>query len=55
MRAMPAHSRTPVLMLTTETQPERKQVGKAAGVTAWLSKPFQPSRLLMAVRTLCPH
>lgn len=55
IRAMPDHRRTPVLMLTTDSQPERKQAGKAAGVTAWLSKPFQPSRLLMAVQTLCPR
>lgn len=55
VRAMPEHRRTPVLMLTTESLPERKQAGKAAGVTAWLSKPFQPSRLLMAAQTLCPR
>ena len=45
---------TPVLMLTTESADAKKQQGKAAGVNAWLTKPFQPSRLLFAVQSLCP-
>ncbi len=37
---------TPILMLTTESGPERKQEGKAAGATGWIVKPFDPERLL---------
>ncbi|MCP3671397.1 MAG: response regulator [Gammaproteobacteria bacterium] len=37
---------TPILMLTTESGPERKQEGKAAGATGWIVKPFDPDRLL---------
>jgi two-component system, chemotaxis family, chemotaxis protein CheY len=54
IKAMPAYKVTPVLMLSTETQDAKKAEGKAAGVSAWLSKPFQPSRLLYAVQAICP-
>lgn len=53
-KAVPTNKFTPVLMLTTESQESKKQQGRQAGVNAWLTKPFQPSRLLMAVQTLCP-
>jgi two-component system chemotaxis response regulator CheY len=29
----------PILMMTTESQPEMKQKGKAAGATGWIVKP----------------
>jgi two-component system chemotaxis response regulator CheY len=37
---------TPVLMLTTESQAEKKQQAKAAGATGWIVKPFHPEKLL---------
>ena len=37
---------TPLLVLTTEATPERKQQGRDAGATGWLVKPFNPQRLL---------
>jgi two-component system chemotaxis response regulator CheY len=40
------------MMLTTESQPEKKAEGKAAGAKAWLVKPFQPPVLLDAVSKL---
>jgi two-component system chemotaxis response regulator CheY len=39
----------PILMLTTESQPEMKQKGKAAGATGWIVKPFDPPKLLAVV------
>jgi two-component system chemotaxis response regulator CheY len=39
-------------MLTTETQEEKMNEGKAAGVKAWIVKPFQPAQLLAAVSQL---
>ena len=33
-------------MLTTESQIEKKQEGKAAGATGWIVKPFNPEALL---------
>jgi two-component system chemotaxis response regulator CheY len=40
---------TPIIMLTTETEPGKKQAAKEAGAKAWVSKPFQPQALLTAV------
>lgn len=46
LRAMPEYKFTPMLMLTTESQVDRKQEGKAAGATGWIVKPFNPEVLL---------
>jgi two-component system chemotaxis response regulator CheY len=46
------HKFTPVIMLTTEGQDEKKQQGKAAGAKAWMVKPFNPPQLLDAVSKL---
>jgi two-component system chemotaxis response regulator CheY len=40
----------PILMLTTEIDPEKKKVAKEAGATGWLVKPFQPEQLLATIR-----
>ncbi|HAS7759949.1 response regulator [Vibrio cholerae O139] len=41
---------TPILMLTTETSPEKKQEDKAVGATGWLVKPFNPETLLKTLQ-----
>lgn len=46
------HKFTPVIMLTTEGQDEKKMQGKAAGAKAWIVKPFNPPQLLDAVSKL---
>ena len=51
-KALPTYRFTPVLMLTTEGDEKKKQEGKAAGVKAWIVKPFQPPVLLDAVSKL---
>jgi two-component system chemotaxis response regulator CheY len=51
-KTLPAYRFTPVLMLTTEGDEKKKQEGKAAGVKAWIVKPFQPPTLLDAVSRL---
>jgi two-component system chemotaxis response regulator CheY len=53
-RALPATKYTPILMLTTESQPEMKQKGKAAGATGWLVKPFDPPKLLAVIAKVLP-
>jgi len=49
LRAVSATSRTPTLMLTTETKTELKQQGKALGLTGWIVKPFNPAQLKQAI------
>jgi two-component system chemotaxis response regulator CheY len=48
----PSYKFTPIIMLTTEGQEEKKKAGQAAGVKAWVVKPFQPDQLLAAVAKL---
>jgi two-component system chemotaxis response regulator CheY len=50
LRALPNYRFTPLLMLTTESSPEKKQEGKAAGATGWIVKPFNPEQLLATVK-----
>jgi two-component system chemotaxis response regulator CheY len=49
LRGLPTYKYVPLLVLTTEATPQRKQEGKAAGATGWLVKPFNPDRLLATV------
>ena len=42
----------PIVMLTTESQTEKKMEGKAAGATGWIVKPFKPQQLLAVVKKL---
>lgn len=46
LRASPQFTKTPILILTTESSDEMKQAGRAAGATGWLVKPFDPRRLI---------
>ena len=48
----PRHKFTPVIMLTTEGQNDKKEQGRAAGAKAWIVKPFSPPQLLDAVSKL---
>jgi two-component system chemotaxis response regulator CheY len=50
IRAMPQFKFVPIVLLTTESHPEKKQEGKAAGATAWIVKPFNPDQLLAVVK-----
>jgi two-component system chemotaxis response regulator CheY len=52
LKTRPAYKFTPVLMLTTESQEDKKEQGKAAGAKAWMVKPFKPDALLAAVQKL---
>ena len=48
-RLLPAFARTPILLLTTESDPNMKARGRAAGATGWIVKPFQQAQLLAVV------
>ena len=50
MRADPAFSAVPVLVLTTESDAAKKQRAREAGATGWIVKPFDPVKLVDAVR-----
>ena len=50
VRAIEEHKFVPIVLLTTESHPEKKQEGKAAGATGWIVKPFNPDQLLAVVK-----
>jgi two-component system, chemotaxis family, chemotaxis protein CheY len=49
VRAKPQYKFIPIIMLTTESQDDKKQAGKAAGATGWIVKPFKPDQLLAVI------
>jgi two-component system, chemotaxis family, chemotaxis protein CheY len=58
LRTLASHYRTPAVLLTTESSPDRKLQSKQAGATGWITKPFTPEQLLATLARLleneCP-
>jgi len=54
LRGSGAYRTTPILVLTTEADREKKDEGRAAGATGWIVKPFNPEKLLQTVKKVCP-
>ncbi len=52
VKALPAYRFTPIVMLTTESQADKKAQAQAAGAKAWVLKPFNPPQLLAVVQKL---
>jgi two-component system chemotaxis response regulator CheY len=52
LRALPTYKSTTILMLTTESGESVKAMGKGAGLTGWLVKPFDPAKLQDVVKKL---
>ena len=44
------HRSTPILVLTTEINPDIKDRARHAGATGWIVKPFNPQKLADAIR-----
>jgi two-component system chemotaxis response regulator CheY len=54
VRRDPVNRATPILVLTTESDPAKKQRAREAGATGWIVKPFDPAKLLAAVNRVSP-
>jgi two-component system chemotaxis response regulator CheY len=54
LRNNPAHKTLPILVLTTESDTDKKNLARHAGATGWLVKPFDPDRLVATVRKVIP-
>ena len=54
-RKLPSYRFVPILMLTTESRDDKKLLGKKAGATGWIVKPFDPARFLAVVQKVCPR
>ncbi len=46
VRSGPVNSAVPIIMLTTESEDDKKRAGKEAGATAWVTKPINRDNLL---------
>jgi two-component system, chemotaxis family, chemotaxis protein CheY len=44
------HRAVPILVLTTESDAEKKDRARRAGATGWIVKPFDPVKLVAAIR-----
>jgi len=44
------HRGTPILVLTTESDAAKKMRAREAGATGWIVKPFNPEKLIDAIR-----
>jgi two-component system chemotaxis response regulator CheY len=54
LRANPVHKRTPILVLTTESDAEKRNLARDAGATGWMVKPFDPDQLVATIRKVAP-
>jgi len=52
IRKNPKYEFLPIVMLTTEKKEELKKRGKELGVKAWLVKPFNKNKFLIALEKL---
>ncbi|WP_419909607.1 response regulator [Hoeflea sp.] len=44
------HRAVPILVLTTESDAEKKNRAREAGATGWIIKPFDPEKLINAIQ-----
>lgn len=54
LRANSVHKTTPILVLTTESDTEKKNLARNAGATGWMVKPFDPDQLVATIRKVSP-
>jgi two-component system chemotaxis response regulator CheY len=52
IRRLPGYGFLPILMLTTDSQIEKKDAGRKAGATGWIVKPFNADQLVAVVQKL---
>ncbi len=52
VRGLSGCSFVPILMLTTESQAEKKAAARKAGATGWIVKPFNADQLVATVKKL---
>lgn len=50
IRELPQCSKTPILIVTTESEANVKAQARQAGATGWIVKPFEPAQLLAVVQ-----
>lgn len=54
LRKNPALKTLPILVLTTESDTDKRSIAREAGATGWMVKPFDPDRLVQTIRKVSP-
>lgn len=54
MRGKAEHKSTPILVLTTESELEKRNLAREAGATGWMVKPFDPEQLVATINKVAP-
>jgi len=50
VRALPQYRFMPIIMLTTESDDQKKMAGRNAGASGWIVKPFKGEQLVMVAK-----
>lgn len=53
LRQTATYRGVPIIVVTTDSDEQQKQAGRAAGVTGWVRKPAEPALLVTVVEQLC--
>lgn len=54
LRGLSHMAKTPIILLTTESESSKKAEGRAAGATGWIVKPFTQEQLLALIAKVLP-
>jgi two-component system chemotaxis response regulator CheY len=54
LRQNPRHKTTPILVLTTESDADKRTIARSAGATGWMVKPFDPEGLIAIINKVSP-
>jgi len=54
LRQNPRHKTTPILVLTTESDADKRNIARSAGATGWMVKPFDPEGLIAVINKVSP-
>ena len=54
VRRLPGLQFTPLVLLTTESQRDRRDEARSAGATGWLVKPVPADKLLQVIQQVAP-
>jgi two-component system, chemotaxis family, chemotaxis protein CheY len=54
LRQNPRHKTTPILVLTTESDADKRNIARNAGATGWMVKPFDPEGLIAVINKVSP-
>jgi two-component system chemotaxis response regulator CheY len=52
IRQLPLHEKTPIIILSADSNENEKQKAKQLGANGWIVKPFHPTKLIELIRQM---